>query len=268
MDMALFGIEDFSFDDIACDVIAIGPVKKDDAFAGEAAWQSILLSPLGYEVYLYDDKEEEESKWLKKEAAAYGIYVEKNLEDFLTKCKVISVSGLFEEDCVPEEKLVEIFKMGSEHRAVVVVDPGTIYHPEDDKAKLARLAPYIDIILPNEEEARQLTGEDILPQMADTFLEMGIDRAVITMGMNGCYVREADSRFAMGAIWGNGKNTKGLGANFAAGFIHGLFQDWMMKTKCEYATGCAAVCMKYDDPVEAARERKEEIKEILNNPYL
>ena len=269
MDMALFGIEDFSFDDMACDVIAIGPVRQGDDFTGEAAWQSILLSPLGYEVYILDSmKTEEDRKWLKKAASSYGIYVEREIGEYLKKCKVISVSGLFEEDSLPTDQLLEIFQTGAAHKAVICVDPGRVLHFEEDRKRLEILAPYIDIILPNEEEARRLTGQDFLPQMAETFLDMGIARSVITLGRDGCFVREKENRFAMGAIPGQCKNEIGVGANFTAGFIHGLFQDWMMKTKCEYACGCATASMKYDDPVEGARERKEEIKLLLKNPYL
>ncbi|MDO4977819.1 MAG: carbohydrate kinase family protein [Eubacteriales bacterium] len=269
MEFDLFGMGDFSFDDMAYDVLCLGPISKEKGFAGEAVWQSILLSPLGYEVCLVDSLENEaESEWLQKEAKAYGIYTTKEIEKEAEKCKVISVSELFAEGMMELTALKNFLIIGKENNVKICVDPGSFTDVEKAKEVLRELAPYIDYFIPNEEEAKLLSGQNIPPMIAQEFMEMGMKNVIITMGMNGCFVKGDGAPFAMGAIWGETKDLIGVGANFSAGIVHGLFQDWQMKTICEFATGCAAVSAMYETPIDGAKTRKDQIKKILNNPYI
>lgn len=269
MEFDLFGMGDFSLDDMPYDVLSVGAITKEQGFTGEAIWQSILLSPLGYEVCLVDSfKKEEDSDWLQKEAKAYGIYTTKEAEKEAKKCKVISVSELFGQGMMEMASLVNLLKTGKENDAKICLDPGPFDDVDKAKAILKELAPYIDYFMPNEEEAKLLSGQTIPPMIAQEFLDMGIKNVIITNGMNGCFVKGNGAPFAMGAIFGKYKDLTGIGANFSAGIVHGLFQDWQMKTICEYATGCATVSAAYDTPTDGAKTRKDEIKKVLNNPYI
>ncbi len=267
MDFDLFGMEDFSFDDVSYDVIVMGESNTAGEFSGEGAWQSIVLSPLGYEVCLVDY---ESSPYVLQKAKEKGIYVTNNPEQELSKAKVLSVSGLFQFFDGKIEMLKKIFAEASENNTLICVDPGEITNIETALSMIDALAPYIDYFLPNMDEASLLSGQDTPPQMADYFLEKGMKHIIITNGSNGCFVKSMDSApFAMGAIWGiDVVDLEGVGANFAAGFIHGLFQDWQMKTMCEFACGCAAASLSYGNPVEEAKKRKDTVRKLLNNPWM
>ena len=285
-DMGLFGMEDFSFDDMACDILLIGPAREeeDEKVNGEVIRQSMLLSPYGYELTLLntcscrqydrlqdiiDAQKEDDSQ--KSMPASCGASLSTDLMSDLEHCKVISVCGLFEEDALSTDALLEILKKGKESKALVCLDPGRVIHPQEDRERLRRLAPYIDYILPNTEEAGLLSGQDYPVMMAQSLLDTGIGCVVITMGSQGCFVKGQEAPFAMGALpCGErcAEDMTGMGVNFASGFLYGLFQDWQIKTICEYASGCAAVSSFYPDPVQHAVKRKDEVKKLLKNPYL
>ncbi len=267
MDLGLLGMDDFSFEDMSYDVIVMGECDLEGKFSGEASWQAVVLSPFGYEVCLVDY---ENVPYILEGAKANGIYVTNDPLKEVEKAKVLSVSGLFQQFSRKKELIKEIFIQASKNNTLVCVDPGQIIDLESAKQMMNELAPYIDYFLPNQEEASLLSGKDTPPEMAGYFIEMGMKNVVITNGNYGCFVKNKEGApFAMGAIWGvDVVNDEGVGANFAAGFVHGLFQDWQMKTICEFACGCAAASLAYASPIEEARSRKESVKKLLNNPWM
>ena len=57
---------------------------------------------------------------------------------------------------------------------------------------LADSLPLIDIITPNEDEARYYTGREGPSEMAAVFLEHGVEQVVVKLGAKGCYYRSAE----------------------------------------------------------------------------
>lgn len=120
--------------------------------------------------------------------------------------------------------------------ADVVVGPG------DSLGKIAPVLAYLDYIFPNLEEARQLTGEQEVEQVANVLLAHGVKTVVIKTGKDGCFVKNATlaqqiPAYASAEV----VDTTGAGDNFAAGFLSGLLQGFDLVACCRYACGVASV---------------------------
>jgi sugar/nucleoside kinase (ribokinase family) len=105
--------------------------------------------------------------------------------------------------------------------------------------------PYIDYFLPSLEEAEMISGKCYPEEIADVFLNAGVNVAVIKLGSNGCFIKnKAGEQFYIQAF-GDIKavDTTGAGDSFAAGFITGIIRGWDLPTCGTFANAVGANCV-------------------------
>lgn len=269
---------------------------------GDAMNQAILLSQFGYEVDLVCGiGEDHAGEIILSQAKKYGINTEKirrhkqlttpianlmvgedgsrvsvnspatKLEGFridpsvVEGAKLVSLGSLFRAPLDDKDVIMELVKAAKEQGSVICADTKLPTFRNVGLQDIAEILPYIDFIFPNENEAAFFTGESSLFQMAQSIYDMGVKNVIIKTGANGCFVRSDTLRFAMGAIPVEVVDTTGAGDNFVAGFIHGLFQEWDLKTCCEYGSACAAVSIGLVGATNEADNRKYAIKKLLKH---
>lgn len=88
---------------------------------------------------------------------------------------------------------------------------------------------YVDIIFANEEEAFAFTGKK--PLEAVTELAELCEIAVVKMGSKGSYIKSADQLIKVNVTGNNCVDTTGAGDLYAAGFLHGLANNYNLE-KC------------------------------------
>jgi sugar/nucleoside kinase (ribokinase family) len=102
--------------------------------------------------------------------------------------------------------------------------------PGDDAGRswpaLEAVLPEVDLFMPNDEEARNLTGESLPVRQADRFLAAGCGAAIITQGRNGALYRDAVRSVESGVYAVEMVDGSGSGDAFAAGCIVGLLEGW------------------------------------------
>ncbi|MHC4556038.1 MAG: carbohydrate kinase family protein [Planctomycetota bacterium] len=103
---------------------------------------------------------------------------------------------------------------------------------------------YVDIFIPSIEEAQILSGKKHTPEVAQTFLDYGINTVVLKLGAEGCFVKTPDDEFAMPAF----KVTKvvdtlGAGDCFVAGFLAATVNRWNLREACRFANAVGAFCV-------------------------
>lgn len=110
---------------------------------------------------------------------------------------------------------------------------------------IAPCLPYLDLFIPSLEEARMLSGQSDVPQMADTFLNRGVKLCVIKMGKSGCYVKNKDGEAFYSPSYERikAKDTTGAGDSFVAGFLTGLSKEWDIRTCAKFANAVGAHCV-------------------------
>ncbi len=109
----------------------------------------------------------------------------------------------------------------------------TNWSPDDDWDKVKKLLPYIDVFLPNEQEALHISAKDNIVE-AGKFLAGITKIVVIKRGEKGAMVFQGNSIKDVGVpnkLKQNLKiaDTTGAGDNFDAGFI----REWLLKKPLE-----------------------------------
>ena len=127
---------------------------------------------------------------------------------------------------VVKDLIARAHKLG----AKVACDPGSAGFIEDFGVKrfLDALAG-IDILLPNLEEGRLLSGED-RPELICGFLSERFETVALTMGNQGCAVQSGEEFFRVAATEAEVVDPTGAGDAFAAAFLAAMLSGKDIET--------------------------------------
>jgi sugar/nucleoside kinase (ribokinase family) len=115
-----------------------------------------------------------------------------------------------------------------------VVVPASSDHPTLDD--LRPILPFVDVCMPNIEEAALLTGETDPVKQAELFLHAGCTIAIITRGENGALLMSAQETLEAPAFPVEVVDVSGAGDAFVAGFIIGLLGKWTIADSLRFAS--------------------------------
>jgi sugar/nucleoside kinase (ribokinase family) len=137
--------------------------------------------------------------------------------------------------------VVELFDAAHRAGAQTLLDvvlPGDTQASMDD---LRSILPSVDFFLPNDDEARQLTGELDPERQAACFKDAGAETVVITMGAAGLFVRTATDARRLAAPSVDVVDGSGAGDAFAAGLIVGILEGWPLERSLMFASEVGAL---------------------------
>ena len=127
-------------------------------------------------------------------------------------------------------------------------------------AQVEQLLPYVDLFVPNEDEARALTAEDEPSGQAHRLVDAGAAAVVVTRGAAGALMAVEGKQVELRAPAMKVVDSSGAGDAFSAGFIYGLLQGWPLERTGQFASvvgasactalGCTAGVFSVDE-VEA-----------------
>lgn len=118
----------------------------------------------------------------------------------------------------------DLIARAHQNGAQVACDPGSAGFIEDFGIKEFLISMSgVDILLPNLEEGRLLSGEN-RPELICDFLAERFGTVVLTMGSHGCAIRTVGEYFTMDAIPAEVVDSTGAGDAFAAGFLNALLR--------------------------------------------
>ena len=162
-----------------------------------------------------------------------------------TMADIVSFASIFVSSKLDIKAMEELFRAIKEK-------PGRILAADMTKAKngetledLYGLLPYIDYILPNEEEIALLTGEDDPGKNAEILIEAGVSCAVIKCGTKGCLIRTKDELYRIPAYEvEHCVDTTGAGDCFAAGFLWALSEGYSLPQCGQFACAAASCAVE------------------------
>jgi sugar/nucleoside kinase (ribokinase family) len=140
------------------------------------------------------------------------------------------------------EEAAKILSFARDHDVVTSADllaPG-----EQAQAILDWIAPalpHLDYLLPNEEQAIGLTGEDEITPAARALVQRGVGCVAATCGERGAVIVDADESVAVPAFATDVVDTTGCGDAFSAGFLRGL--SLRRSPRDAAVLGCAAAAL-------------------------
>jgi sugar/nucleoside kinase (ribokinase family) len=168
--------------------------------------------------------------------------------DLIARAKVLYVGGYMLMPALEQRGLAEVFRAARQRGVVTVLDvavPGRLGASQNRLlGDLSQLLPHTDLFLPNEDEARLITGRSDPLEQAQVFRDAGVGTAVITMGGNGSVLVGPGVRLRAGAFCVNYVDGSGGGDAFDAGFICGLLRGLDPRGCLELASALGASCVR------------------------
>lgn len=136
-----------------------------------------------------------------------------------------------------QDELAERLRHARERGVKTVLDVAVpAGHPELTLENVRALLPHADVFVPNDLEARALTGEADPHRQAELLVEAGARTVVVKMGERGAVARRGSDSFDLPAPSVEVVEPSGAGDAFAAGLILGLVEGWDLERSVVFAS--------------------------------
>lgn len=149
---------------------------------------------------------------------------------------IVCFASMFVSPLLDIPAMLQIFeKVKSKPGRVLVVDMTTAKQGETIE-DIRCLLPYIDYLIPNELEAKKLTGVDDPMANAKALVDAGVGCAIVKCGKDGCIINSDSECIRIPAYMDCVPvDTTGAGDSFVAGFVWGLSQGLSIADCGRYA---------------------------------
>lgn len=111
----------------------------------------------------------------------------------------------------------------------------------------------LDYFTPSYDEAAALTGEKAPERIADVLLKAGVGTAVIKLGRDGSFVKNATKAFYTRPYDVEVVDTTGAGDNFVAGFLTGVLKGWELERCADFANAAGSIAVNKLGPSGAVK---------------
>lgn len=140
----------------------------------------------------------------------------------------------------PYEVVLEAMKTAKEQGVTVVLDPAPSRNVTDE------LLSYADLVLPNEQEAKDITSIEIVDEesaqaAAAIFRKKGIDQGVLKLGAHGAYVFNKETITFVDPIQVEAVDSVGAGDCFAGAFASAYIDGQSVEEAARYANVVSAL---------------------------
>ncbi len=188
-----------------------------------------------------------------------------------TRPKVFYLGGLLILPGLDPEGLAGRFAGASADGVTIVLDVA-IPGPGDHLRHLRHVLPFVDVFLPNTDEATLILGEPDPTRQALAFRDLGAKTVVVTRGERGSIVVSDTMRARLGAYPIDYVDGTGGGDSFDAGYIAGLIEGLPELECLKLASAVGASCVRAVGTTAGIFTREEaarfiEAHEIAVEPF-
>lgn len=179
----------------------------------------------------------------------FGANAEFSLADIdweaLEGARALYVGGYFALPAFLPAHVGELFRGAKSRGLITALD---VVMPLGSRASLQDLRPalrHTDVFLPNEDEARALTGRsDPLHQAEILARDSPNGTIVITQGKAGVLARRGTQIFRAGIYKVDSIDESGGGDAFSAGYLVGMLENWSLEDSLRFASAVGASCTR------------------------
>jgi sugar/nucleoside kinase (ribokinase family) len=164
----------------------------------------------------------------------------------VTSAKAFYVGGYFVLPGLDGRRLGDLYASARAAGVLTVLDVVVPSGVEGISLELlADVLPYVDLFVPNEDEARALTGETDPDNQARRLREAGAAAVVMTMGPEGALLVDDERSLRVQAPKVEVVDASGAGDAFSAGLIAGRLEGWETERTLGFASVLgASACTK------------------------
>jgi len=162
---------------------------------------------------------------------------------WLRDLKVFYLGGLFLMPAFLLDELIDLLAFCRQHQVITVVD---VVIPENTPIpkNLAGLLQLADYFLPNDDEARLMTGFSDPKDQLRFFTEQGANTIFITQGKSGVLAGRGNDCWQAGVYDMVQIDPSGSGDAFDAGVVLGALNGWDMPSTIRYASALGASAIR------------------------
>jgi len=152
-----------------------------------------------------------------------------------------AVVGLFNTPSLTFDDVKTCLLKARQRGIVTVFDPGwdSAGWSQPTRNKLIDLLPHVDLFLPNDDEARAITGFTDVEKSLDLFSAAGVGTAIIKRGSKGAIARRAGQTFTSDARLVPGANAVGAGDVYDAALVSALARGLDFSSAMQFAARSA-----------------------------
>jgi sugar/nucleoside kinase (ribokinase family) len=167
-----------------------------------------------------------------------GEYV---LPELIPDNGIMFIGGYLKLGAWDDKELVELMCQARQRNCKVVLNICIAQDSGVDPTRCLSLLEHVDIFVPNEDEARILTGEKAPVLQAKALLRAGARTVVITRGQQGLYADDGERAVEMGIFRVPIVDPSGCGDCFTAGLIAGMKRGWDIVHVLKFASAVGAI---------------------------
>jgi len=163
----------------------------------------------------------------------------------LAGSRILYVGGYLAMPGFSPDDLGRLFHAAHERSLMTVLDVVIPAGLEVSLDHVRPVLPHTDYFLPNQDEARRLTGLDAPEDQAARLATLNpACTIVITRGARGSLTKHGEAFIATPAFQVDAVDESGAGDAFAAGFITGLLENWPLEYTLSFAAAAGASCTR------------------------
>jgi sugar/nucleoside kinase (ribokinase family) len=170
--------------------------------------------------------------------------------DFLTSARHFHMSSFFLHRGL-RPQMVDLFRRLKASGLSISLD--TNDDPEDRWQGVDVVLPFVDVLLPNEREAKKLTGKHDLKDAVDE-LAKRVPAVAVKLGRRGALARRGSEEFGAAAVPVDAVDPVGAGDSFDAGFLFQFLHGAHLSTCLEYGNLAGALSTSQPGGTEAFRD--------------
>ena len=160
--------------------------------------------------------------------------------EYIAGSRLLHVSGYSLIRAPQCDAALTAIKYAKEANVRISLDPSPLVHLAERKV-LAETLELVDVLLPNEAEAKYLSRKKNIRDAGRTLLEKGASIVAIKLGAKSCLVMSEHEEFRVPAFNVETIDTTGAGDAFNAGFSAGYLEGWDLKRSVDFANAAAAL---------------------------
>jgi ribokinase len=165
---------------------------------------------------------------------------EEILREYIAGSRLLHVSGYSLVRAPQCNAALTAMNYAKEANLRISLDPSPLVHLARRKV-LADALGLVDLLLPNEAEAKCLSRKKDLRNAGRTLLGKGVSIVAVKLGSKGCFVMDENDEFHVPAFNVETIDTTGAGDAYNAGFLAGHLKGWDLRRSAEFANAAAAL---------------------------
>jgi sugar/nucleoside kinase (ribokinase family) len=172
--------------------------------------------------------------------------------DRLKSCRHLHICSIYLQHAL-RPRLTSLFRIAKAAGLTISLD--TNDDPEDRWEGIWELLRYVDLFLPNEREARKITGTDDVELAAERLVKI-VPTVGVKLGPMGAMAQQGTERVLVPAIDVAVVDPVGAGDSFDAGFISQYVRGADLRTCVAYGNLAGALSTTRPGGTEAFRDRE------------